>query len=88
VLLGVAVTRKEQATMVKARAVLRSKGHATAEALREYKDWHIEIKSGSAYVSVWSSAGMVFLALSDMPVYYKPGPWEQYLDLLFQRTGL
>ncbi|MGI8826847.1 MAG: hypothetical protein ACR2JC_14625 [Chloroflexota bacterium] len=74
-----------RAVHVKARAVLRALGHNAADVTREYKDWHIEIRSGAAYVTVWSSAGMVFMSLSSVPVFYRPGPWEQYLDLLFQR---
>lgn len=76
------------ATYVKARSVLRRLGHAEGEHGREYKDWHIEIRSGLAYLSVWSSAGIVFLSLKDVPVYYRPGPWEQYVDQLFQRPSV
>jgi hypothetical protein len=76
----------ESAIQVKARAVARQLGYSEIEPVREYKDWHIEVRSGSGYVSVWSSAGMVFLSLANVPVFYRPGPWEQYLDRLFQRT--
>lgn len=74
-----------RAVQVKARAVLRQLGHTESEPYREYKDWHIEIRSGLNYVSVWTSAGLVFLSMGGVPVHYKPGPWEQYLDRLFQR---
>lgn len=70
---------------VKAKAVLRDLGHTDTDVVREYKDWHIEIRSGVNFISVWSSAGMVFLSLASVPVFYLPGPWEQYLDRLFQR---
>jgi hypothetical protein len=72
---------------VKAKAVARQLGHSDGEPYREYKDWHIEVRSGTGYVSVWSSAQMVFLSMSNTPVYYQPGPWEQYLERLFQRTS-
>lgn len=72
---------------VKARAVLKQLGYSNGEAHREYKDWHIEIKSGLASLSVWSSAGMVFLSLNAIPVFHRPGPWEQYLDYLFHRMA-
>jgi hypothetical protein len=75
------------AVQVKAKAVLRGLGHQDGDAYREYKDWHIEIRGGLNYVSVWSSAGMVFLAMASVPVFYRPGPWEQYLDRLFLRSG-
>ncbi|GAC1328896.1 MAG: hypothetical protein NVS2B16_14060 [Chloroflexota bacterium] len=73
------------AVHVKARSVLKGMGHNAVDSVREYKDWHIEIRSGASYVTVWSSAGMVFLSMSNIPVFYRPGPWEQYLDLLFHR---
>lgn len=76
-----------QAVHVKARSVLRQLGHSEGEAHREYKDWHIELRSGLAYVSVWTSSGMVFLSLNGTPVFHRPGPWEQYLDRLFQRAA-
>lgn len=72
---------------VKARAVLRQLGHSEGEPYREYADWHIEVRGGSNYLSVWHSAQMVFLSLANVPVFYRPGPWEQYLDLLFRRTA-
>jgi hypothetical protein len=71
---------------VKAKAVVRDLGWSDGEPGREYKDWHIEIRQGSGYVSVWTSSGMVFLSLAGTPVYHRPGPWEQYLERLFQRT--
>lgn len=71
---------------VKAKAVLRELGHSEGEPAREYKDWHIDVRSGQAWVSVWSSDGMVFLSLSNKPVFYQPGPWEQHLDRLFHRS--
>lgn len=74
-----------QAVLVKARSVLRSAGHSDGEHGREYKDWHIEIHGGLAYISIWTSAGMVFLSLSDIVVFHRQGPWEQYLDVLFQK---
>lgn len=72
--------------LVKARAVVRHLGHSDGEPYREYKDWHIEVRAGSLYVSVWASAEIVFLAMAGKPVYYRAGPWEEYLDRLFQRT--
>ena len=78
-------TPNAAAVQVKAKAVLRGRGY-NGDSVREYCDWHIEIRAGLSYVSVWTSAGMVFLSMSDIPVYYRPGSWEQYLDLLFQRT--
>jgi hypothetical protein len=71
---------------LKARAVLRQFGHSDGDPHREYKDWHIEIRGGLAYISVWHSGQMVFLSLANVPVFHQPGPWEQYLDRLFQRT--
>lgn len=75
----------QRAVHIKARSILRGRGYSDGDTGREYKDWHIEIRGGLSYVSVWSSAGMVFLSLANTPVYYRPGPWEQYLDRLFQR---
>jgi hypothetical protein len=79
------MNRRAQAVTVKARAILRDRGHSDGETAREYADWHIDIRSGASFISVWTSGGMVFLALSGVPVFYKPGPWEQYLDRLFHR---
>jgi hypothetical protein len=76
-----------RAVLVKTRAVLRAAGHSDGEHGREYKDWHIEIHGGLSYLSIWTSAGMVFLSLSDIVVFHRPGPWEQYLDLLFQKRA-
>lgn len=76
-----------KATYVKARSILRQLGYSDGDAHREYKDWHIEIRSGLAYVSVWTSAGMVFLCLGGTTVFYRPGLWEQYLDRLFHRAA-
>ncbi len=76
-----------QADLVKARAVLRILGHSNGEHGREYQDWHLEVRGGLSYISIWTSAGMVFLSMSDIPVYFVPGPWEQYLDHLFQRKA-
>jgi len=81
------VAPNSNATYVKARSILRRLGYSDGDAHREYKDWHIEIRSGLAYVSVWTSHGMVFLSLGKSPVFYRPGPWEQYLDRLFQRAA-
>jgi hypothetical protein len=75
-----------KAVHIKARSVLRHLGHSEGDANLEYKDWHIEIRSGSRFTSIWSSAGMVFLSMANIPVFYRPGPWEQYLDRLFHRT--
>jgi hypothetical protein len=75
-----------QALHVKAKAVLRQLGHSEGEPHREYKDWHIDVRAGLSYVSIWWSARMVFLSLNGIPVYYRAGPWEQYLDLLFHRA--
>lgn len=74
-----------QAVLVKTRSVLRAAGHSDGEHGREYKDWHIEIHGGLSHVSIWTSTGMVFLSLSEIVVFHRPGPWEQYLDLLFQK---
>lgn len=78
---------KAQAVHIKARSVLRDRGHPDGEINREYKDWHIEIRSGGNFVSIWSSDGMVFLSLSTIPVYHRPGPWEQHLDRLYHRVS-
>lgn len=75
-----------RAVHIKARSVLQARGYTEGEARREYKDYHIELRAGLAYVSIWSSAGMVFMSLSGIPVFYRPGPWEQYLDRLFHRV--
>jgi hypothetical protein len=75
-----------RAVHVKARAVLRRLGHPDDNGHREYKDWHLEIRGGVAYVTIWHSGRMVFLSLSNAPVFHVPGSWEQYLDRLFQRT--
>lgn len=75
-----------RAVLVKARAILRDRGHSDGETTREYADWHIEVRSGTAYVSIWWSGRLVFLAMSGIPVHHSPGPWEQYLDRLFHRT--
>lgn len=82
------VNRQAHAISVKARAVVRELGHAETEPVREYKDWHIEIRGSASYVSVWTSAGMVFLSLSNIPVFFRPGPWEEYLNRLFHRLPL
>jgi hypothetical protein len=78
------VTRPD-AVLRKAKSVLRERGHNETDTIREYKDWHIEIRGGGHYVSVWSSAEMVFLSLAGVPVHHRPGPWEQYLDRLYHR---
>jgi hypothetical protein len=75
-----------KSVLIKAKIVARELGHSDGEPGKEYKDWHIEVRQGTGYVSVWTSAGMVFLSMAETPVYYRPGPWEQYLDRLFQRT--
>jgi hypothetical protein len=77
------VNPRARSVLVKARAVLRERGHSEGESTREYQDWHIEIRSGANYVTVWWSAGMVFLALAGVPVFMSSGPWESYLDRLF-----
>ena len=71
---------------VKARAVLRQLGHTDGDHVREFKDWHIEVRAGASYISIWHSGEMVFLSMSNVPVYHRAGPWESYLDRLFQRT--
>lgn len=76
-----------QAVFIKARSILKQAGHNDGEMYREYRDWHIEIHGSSSFVSVWTSTGMVFMALARLPIYYRPGPWEQYLDRLFQRIS-
>jgi hypothetical protein len=75
----------EASIHVKARAVARERGYSDGENRREYKDWHIDIRTGSNHVTVWNSSGMVFMSLAGVPVYYRPGPWEAYLDRLFHR---
>lgn len=70
---------------VKARAVLRRLGYTDSDVQREYKDWHIELRAGTAFVSIWHSGTMVYLSLGNHPVYYRSGPWEVYLDRLFHR---
>lgn len=78
---------KPEAVHVKARAVIRRLGRADdVDLYREYADWHIEIRAGMSFISVWSSGGMVFMSLLNRPIYYHPGPWEDYLDRLFQKT--
>jgi hypothetical protein len=78
----------EKAVHIKARAVLRERGHAEGETSREYTDWHIVIRGGANFISVWWSGAIVFLSMAGVPVYYRPGPWEQYLDRLFHRLPL
>lgn len=78
----------QRAIHLKARAVLRDLGYSDGDTHREYKDWHIELRAGLSYVSAWTSDGMVFLSLANIPVYYVPGAWEHYLDGLFQRGGV
>lgn len=73
----------QSAILIKAKAVLRQRGHSDGEPRREYVDWHIEIRGGAGFVSVWASARMVFLSMANAPVYYHPGSWEQHLDRLF-----
>lgn len=78
---------KAEAVLVKARAVVRQLGRADdGDLYREYRDWHLEVRAGTYFVSIWSSAAMVFLSMANRPVYYQPGPWEQYLERLFQKT--
>jgi len=74
------------ALLVKARAVARRLGHSDSEAQREYQDWHLTVRMGMSYVSVWNSSGIVFLSIAGTPVYHRAGPWEQYLELLFRRA--
>jgi hypothetical protein len=75
------------AVHIKARAILRQLGHSEGEVHREYKDWHIDIRGGVSFISIWWSGAMVFLSMSNIPVYYVPGPWEEYLTRLFQQTS-
>lgn len=79
---------RQDAVVRKARAILRERGYNDSDTVREYKDWHIEIRGGAQYVSIWSSAEMVFLALAGVPVYHRPGPWQAYLDRLFHRMPI
>ncbi|HZS95044.1 MAG TPA: hypothetical protein VFA78_09620 [Chloroflexota bacterium] len=76
-----------RAIHIKARAVVRELGHTDGDALREYEDYHIAVRAGGNYITIWASSRMVFLSMAGVPVYHLPGPWEQYLDRLFQRTG-
>lgn len=66
----------------KAREVVRQLGHSETESCRVYKDWHIELRVGSGHVSVWTSAGLVYLTMLEKPVHYRPGVWEEYLSRL------
>jgi hypothetical protein len=75
----------EMAVHVKARAVLRERGHTEGEVGREYADWHISIRGGASFVSIWWSGTMVFLSMANVPVYCRSGPWERHLDRLFHR---
>lgn len=75
-----------RAVHIKARAILRQLGHAEAESRREYTDWHIDMRAGSSYISIWASGEIVFLSMAGVPVYYRPGPWEEYVERLFQKT--
>ncbi len=79
---------RPDAILRKARSVLRERGHNETDTVREYQDWHIVIRAGGHYVSIWSSGEMVFLSLAGVPVYHRPGPWQQYLDRLFHRMPL
>jgi hypothetical protein len=76
-----------RATLIKAKAVARTLGRSDGDPYREYRDWHIDVRAGASYVSVWASGKMVFLSMAGVPVYFEPGPWEQYLDRLFHRSG-
>lgn len=76
---------RPDAVLRKARAVLRERGHNESDTIREFKDWHIEIRGGGHYVAIWHSGAMVFLSLAGVPVYIRPGPWQQYLDRLYHR---
>lgn len=66
----------------KVRDVVRQRGHSETESCRIYKDWHVELRVGSGHVSVWTSAGMVYLTMLERPVYYRSGPWEEHLSRL------
>lgn len=79
---------RADAVHIKARAVLRDRGHPDGDGQREYKDWHIEIRSGARYTSVWSSGRMVFLSMANIPVFYQGGQWEAYLDRLFHHLPI
>ena len=76
-----------RAVYVKARAVVRQLGHSDGDPYREYKDWHMDIRAGTAYISIWASGAMVFLSMAGIPVFYQSGDWEDYLERLFQKTG-
>jgi hypothetical protein len=76
-----------RSVQVKARAVLRGLGHAEGDVRREYADWHFEVRGSSSWVSLYSFGRLVFFSLAGTPLLYHPGPWEQYLERLFQRTG-
>ncbi|HZT97634.1 MAG TPA: hypothetical protein VFB34_12440 [Chloroflexota bacterium] len=66
----------------KVRDVVRRRGHAESDSCRVFKDWHIELRVGSGHVSVWTSEGIVFLTMSEIPVHHTPGSWEDHLDRL------
>ena len=75
-----------RAVQVKARAILRQLGHAEGDVEREFADWHLEVRGSSQWVSVYSFGRIVFFALAGTPLLYHPGPWEHYLERVFQRT--
>lgn len=79
------MSQRLYAIHLKARAVLLERGHSDGETLREYADWHIDVRSGANFISIWASGAMVFLSLAGVPVFHRAGPWEQYLDRLFHR---
>lgn len=66
----------------KVREVVRQRGHSESESCRVFKDWHVELRVGSGHVSVWTSTGIVYLTMLEMPVYYQRGPWEEHLSRL------
>jgi len=72
----------------KARDVVRRLGHSESDSCRVFKDWHIELRVGTGHVSVWTSAGIVYLTMMEKPVYHRPGPWEDYLSRLQQGRPL
>lgn len=75
-----------RSVQVKARAVLRHLGHADEEIQRNYADWHLEVRGSRHWVSLYHFGRLVFFSLAGTPLLYHPGPWEEYLERLFQRT--
>jgi DNA-binding IclR family transcriptional regulator len=75
-------TAASRAIYYKVRDVVRRLGYSESETCRVFKDWHVELRVGSGHVSVWTSAGVVYLAVLNKTVYYQPGPWEEYVARL------